>query len=364
MLRVSRLALAIALVCAACSGAKPHPPPLAQNRELDALSAAAAYPNADVAVPILAAQQYAAARREAEGYEYFSRLAAEQPGRPILVSLEGMLQARMAGDVALLRRVGWVEEAIGKLDKGAEAEPVAGRLVRGLVFAELPGRFGKARQAVADLEASLAQRDAFPVELDRPILRGLAAAYRTLGDSARSDAMLRRSGLASLDAAQVPGNFSVGPEAGFRFTNPRLVKEGDGVYVAEGFDFGNIAFLVDEAGVIAIHAGTPPESARTAMKALRQVTQAPVRYVIVTHSHWDHVGGLAAVREPGTVGIARGNFGQELARMRSSQQTFNWFFGSRPVGLDVRRDPVVSAAESLHPGSFDLRPIPARGGGA
>src|SRR2546430_6374076 len=362
MLRVSRLALAIALVGAACSGAKPHPPPLAQNRELDALSAAAAYPNADVAVPILAAQQYAAARREAEGYEYFRRLAAEQPGRPILVSLEGMLQARMAGDVALLRRVGWVEEAIGKLDKGAEVEPVAGRLVRGLVFAELPGRCGKAGQAVADLEASLAQRDASPGELDRPILRGLSAAYRTLGDAARSDAMLRRSGLASLDAAQVPGNFSVGPEAGFRFTNPRLVREGDGVYVAEGFDFGNIAFLVDEAGVIAIDAGTTEESARTAMKALRQVTQAPVRYVIVTHSHWDHVGGLAVVREPGTVVIARANFGEELQRMRSAHPAFSWFFGTKPVGLEVAAPRLVSGEEVLRHGKLELHLIPVRGG--
>src|SRR5712664_749088 len=122
--------LAVALVAVGCSGIAPRPPALAQNRELEAFAAAAAYPNAEPAVALLAAQQYMAAHREQEGYEVFRRLAREQPDRPILLSLEGMMQARMAGDVALLQRVGWVEEAIRKLDRGAEAEPVAGRLVR------------------------------------------------------------------------------------------------------------------------------------------------------------------------------------------------------------------------------------------
>jgi len=40
------------------------------------------------------------------------RLAREQPDRPILTSLEGVLQARSAGEIPLLQRVSWVEEAI------------------------------------------------------------------------------------------------------------------------------------------------------------------------------------------------------------------------------------------------------------
>jgi glyoxylase-like metal-dependent hydrolase (beta-lactamase superfamily II) len=235
-------------------------------------------------------------------------------------------------------------------------------LLRGLVYADLPERFGKAKQAVADLEASLERRDAFPVDLDRGIFRGLAQAFRTLGESNRSREMLRRAGLDSFEAPNVAGNISVGPEDGFRFSDPRLVREAEGVYVAEGFDFGNIAFIVNEAGVVAIDAGTTEESARGAMKALREITSAPVRYVILTHSHWDHVGGLAAVREPGTVVIARANFAQELARMRSSHTTFSWFFGSRRVALDARPDRVVAEDEVLHHGNLELRLLPVRGG--
>jgi glyoxylase-like metal-dependent hydrolase (beta-lactamase superfamily II) len=361
MIPRSAALLAISFL-AACSTAPRPPAALVQNREVEAFAQAAAWPNAEPLVAILAAQEFIAARHDRDGYEYFHRLAQEQPQRPILTSLEGLLQARTAGEIPLLSRVSWVEEAIGKLDRGAQADPGAGRLLRGLVFADLPDRFGKAKQAVADLEASLAVRDNFPGDLDRAIYRGLARAFRTQGDPTRSREMLQRAGIRSLDDGEVASNFSVGPVEGFRFTNPKLVREGEGVYVAEGFDFGNIAFLVDPAGVIAIDAGTTAESAAAAKKALRQITDAPIRFVILTHSHWDHVGGLAAIREPGTVVIARANFPEELKRMRSSQRTFSWFFGTRPVGLDIRVDRTVSSDEWLRHGRFELQLIPASGG--
>jgi glyoxylase-like metal-dependent hydrolase (beta-lactamase superfamily II) len=358
----SAVLLAISLVSAACSTAPRPPPALVQNREVEAFAQAAAWPNAEPLIAILAAQEFIAARHDTDGYEYFHRLAQEQPQRPILISLEGLLQARTAAEIPLLSRVSWVEEAIGKLDRGARADSGAGRLLRGLVFADLPDRFGKAKQAVADLEASLEIRDRFPGDLDRAIYRGLARAFRTQGDAARSQDMLQRAGIRSLDDGEVASNFSVGPGEGFRFTNAKLVREGEGVYVAEGFDFGNIAFLVDPAGVIAIDAGTTAESAAAAKKALRQITDAPIRFVILTHSHWDHVGGLAAIREPGTVVIARANFPEELKRMRSSQRTFSWFFGTHPVGFDIHVDRTVSSNESLRHGHFELQLIPVSGG--
>ena len=354
--------LGISLFGAACSTAPRPPPLLAQNRELGSFAQAAAWPNAEPLIAIIAAQEFVAARHERDGYEYFQKLAREQPHRPILLSLEGLLQARSAGQIPLLSRVSWVEDAIRKLDRGASADPGAGRLLRGLVFADLPERFGKAKQAVADLEASLDIRESFPGDLDRAIYRGLARAYRTEGEEGRSREMQQRAGLRSLEDGEVASNFSVGSEEGFRFTNPRLLREADGVYIAEGFDFGNIAFLVDGAGVIAIDTGTTAETAAAAKKALRQVTDAPIRFVVLTHSHWDHVGGVAAIREPGTVVIARANSVDELKRMRSSQRTFSWFFGSRAVPLDIRVDRTVSSNESLRLGNLEIQLIPVSGG--
>src|SRR5206468_3459244 len=149
--RPSKALIAIALIGAACSAVPKPAPQLAQNREVEGFAAAAAWPNAEPAVAIIAAQEFMASRHDRDGYEYFHRLAREQPDRPILTSLEGVLQARSAGEIPLLQRVSWGEEAIRKLELGAGAEPVAGQLPRGLAFADLPERFGQAKQAVADL---------------------------------------------------------------------------------------------------------------------------------------------------------------------------------------------------------------------
>ena len=95
---------------------------------------------------------------------------------------------------------------------------------------------------------------------------------------------------------------------------------------------------------------------------MRQVTHAPIKYVILTHGHWDHVGGLGAVREPGTTVIARAGFAEELARSRSYHPPFQYFFGTGTMKLDVKPDRLISAPETLSEGGLDLRIIPAPSG--
>jgi glyoxylase-like metal-dependent hydrolase (beta-lactamase superfamily II) len=367
--RARRAALAIltsSLLASCARVPPPAKPPLTQQRPLTSLLEAAAYPNSDVLVVLVTMQQLLASHREWEGYQYFGRLAEEQPSRRAFFrSLQATMQARVAGDVPLLRRVAWVEDAIRKLDDGATAEPLLGRLARGLVFADLPARFGKARQAVEDLEWCLVHRVELPLGLNRGIYRGLAAAYRTLGDPRRSQEMLARAGLPSLDDPAVPrvlGDISVDAARGFRFGEKRLVREADGVYVAEGYDFSNLAFIVARTFVVAIDAGTTEETARDALTALRRVTQAPIKYVILTHGHWDHVGGLAAVREPGSTVIARVGFPQELQRSRDYRAPFQYFFGTGTMRLDARPDRLISAPETISEGGLDLALIPAPSG--
>ena len=49
-------------------------------------------------------------------------LFAEQPARaPFFRALQGIMQARVAREVPLLKRVAWVEDAIRKLDEGVFA---------------------------------------------------------------------------------------------------------------------------------------------------------------------------------------------------------------------------------------------------
>jgi glyoxylase-like metal-dependent hydrolase (beta-lactamase superfamily II) len=355
------------LVVAACATVPPEQKaPLTQQRPLESLLKAVAFPNSDTLLVLVATQQLLASHREWDGYRYFGRLAQEQPKRRALfLALQATMQARVAQDVSLFRRAAWVEDAIRKLDAGATAEPLLGRLARGLVFADLPPRFGKARQAVEDLEWCLVHRPELPLGLDRGIYRGLAAAYLRSGDGRRSQEMLARAGLGSLDDRAAPdilGNLSVDAARGFRFGEKRLVREAEGVYVAQGYDFSNLAFIVAPRFVVAIDAGTTEETARDAVAALRRITQAPIKYVIMTHGHWDHVGGLAAVREPGSTVIARVGFPEELQRSRDYPAPFHWFFGAGTMRLDARPDRLITAQETLTEGGLDLALIPARSG--
>lgn len=350
----------------ACSTARPSQPPLLEDRPLSALMETAAYPNSQPLVLIIAMQQFVSNHREWDGYDYFGKLAREQPQRrALLLSLQGVMQARVAADIGLLKRVAWVEEAIQKLDAGAAGVPVFGRFVRGLVFAELPDRFGKRKQAIEDLEATLAHRPELPVGVDRGIYRELAVAYRALGDEPRSQEMARNAGIANLDDASTSGlngNWSVDASAGFRFGEKRLLREADGVYEAEGYDFSNLGFIVTPDFVAAIDAGTTEQTTRDALAALRKVTRAPIKYIIITHAHWDHVGGLAALREPGSVVIAQAGFAQELAHSRQYQPPFKYFFGTGTMKLELKPDRVISTPEALSDGELDLQLIPAKSG--
>jgi hypothetical protein len=223
-------ALVSPVIAASCAGVPPPTKtPVTEQRPLGALLKAAAYPNSETLLVLVTMQHLLATHREWEGYAYFGRLADEQPGRRALFrSVQASMQARVANDVPFWKRVAWVEDAIRKLDEGAIADPLLGRFARGIVFAELPARFGKARQAIEDLEACVAHRAELPLGFDRGIYRALAAAYRTTGDEHRAGEMLARAGLRSLDDPNEPrvlGNISVDGARGFRFSEKRFTRE-------------------------------------------------------------------------------------------------------------------------------------------
>ena len=72
----------ILLTTTSCSRVPPaQKEPLTQQRLLSALLQTAAYPNSDVVVVLATMQQLTASHREWEGYEYFGRLARDQPAR-------------------------------------------------------------------------------------------------------------------------------------------------------------------------------------------------------------------------------------------------------------------------------------------
>ena len=63
-----------------------------------------------------------------------------------------------------------------------------------------------------------------------------------------------------------------------------------------GFN-GNAGFVVTDEGVVAIDSLGTPELGQRMIATIRAVTDKPIRYLVLTHTHPDHAYGAAAFRE-------------------------------------------------------------------
>lgn len=93
-----------------------------------------------------------------------------------------------------------------------------------------------------------------------------------------------------------------------------LKQMAPGVYavirrVAAGSADGNSMFIINDSDVIVVDAGHYRADARQIIAEIKKLTDKPVRYVINTHSHGDHISGDEIYREafPGVEFICHSN---------------------------------------------------------
>jgi glyoxylase-like metal-dependent hydrolase (beta-lactamase superfamily II) len=105
---------------------------------------------------------------------------------------------------------------------------------------------------------------------------------------------------------------TIPPEKGY------LVEEiGGGLYwVTEGSY--NTMFLVTDEGVVAVDA--PPSIGANYLKAIAEVTDKPIKYVIYSHSHLDHIGAAASIFPENATYIAHEKVAEELQRAHQELQ--------------------------------------------
>jgi glyoxylase-like metal-dependent hydrolase (beta-lactamase superfamily II) len=342
--------------------------PISRNRLLGSLKEVAGWPGADTSTVVTLATALVAARADAEGSRYFQDLSRRNPADATALALAGFFQVRAGQNVA---------SAIDKLDKAATMDAGLPQYLRGLALAELLASAGlsaaksaaadtsRADQVVADLELVLAARDQFPVALLRAAYQGLARAYRALGRQEQAAEALRQSGLgpAAADLPPMFTSFSVTAPEGMRLSAPRVFSPVPDVQVALSYDFGDFAFIQTSAGVVAIDAGTSPDRVRAAMADLGLKDHAPVSHLILTHAHFDHIGGSEAVRGPGTEVIASAGFPAEAERQRHLSLPFRYLIGTgASPASDVRPDRLITERTSLFVGDTEFVLIPVRGG--
>jgi glyoxylase-like metal-dependent hydrolase (beta-lactamase superfamily II) len=107
--------------------------------------------------------------------------------------------------------------------------------------------------------------------------------------------------------------------------------------------------------VVTIDAGTTEGNARAALTAMRQITDRPITHLILTHAHWDHIGGVPALRSRGTQVIAHARFAEELAVVNQTGVPFRYFFGGQaPRQFALTPDRVVGSRETLTIGGTEF----------
>ena len=329
---------------------------LTRHRDIESLRTAAAWPGADRATIVTLAARFVAAGQDAEGHRYFQRLA-ETSGQLTPRALAAFFQARAGIDI---------ETALATLDEAAAADLGLPQYLRGLALASLPPDTldaGRATQAVADLEFVLAVRDQFPPLLIRGVYWGLAAAYQALGQQDKAKDYAERSGVPAGSPRLLFGTDWGNAAEGFRMTAPALVSPAPGVAVAQGYDFADFAFITTGAGVMAIDAGTAEHRVRAALADAGLPDGTPITHVILTHAHFDHVGGIGALLGPDTTVVAQAGFPAEQEEQRRNHLPFRNFIGETGGGGKlVTPHQLIAAPTALTVGGTELVLYPVTGG--
>lgn len=379
MLLGAGLLLSPAMMGGAAAPIMPRSPEL---EYLEAVNGAA--PPADPQLLFILMAEYANANLHGQGAEFFTARLREftprlsDPQKALYLSAIGLLRAGHSAQVPFWRRLGWVKETIGVFD---EAKRLSGGAVyvvhwmSGVVGAQLPSFFGQTDAAREDLTWCLDHADQAPhAGWSREVYYQLASLDRRAGDPRNAEANLHRSGYVAFDKpVTFTTPFSEDAATGHTFWPRRIVDVLPGkIYALSGFEFTEYYFIVteDRRELVAIDAGTRSDSARAAYEALRAHAAGlpELTTVLVTHAHWDHVGGHEFFRglNPGVKFYARANYREEQARsLRAPERFAPRFFGERFRSKDVENfqpDVLIDRETTLTIGGTRFELIPIAGG--
>jgi glyoxylase-like metal-dependent hydrolase (beta-lactamase superfamily II) len=95
------------------------------------------------------------------------------------------------------------------------------------------------------------------------------------------------------------------------------VEGTDNVYIFR-YQGHQAMFVVTPAGVIAtdpISYGRP-QAAKTYIEEIRKITQAPIKYLVYSHHHYDHIAGGQPFKQAGAVVIAHRRAKERLAALK------------------------------------------------
>jgi len=322
------------------------------------------------------------ARQVNSGMQFFAELEANNTGGVALryQTARAVLRAIWAPEVFLLKRQGWIKNTIAMFDEAREQEPnnMLLRWMMGTTLAQLPSMFDQQDRAKADLDWLLARFDQLPRDglLDgaqREVYYQLACVYKHSGNEAEANRFLVLSGYADYEReSTITSQFAASLDHGLTLTSPSITElVPNRVFVVSGFEMTEYYFIVSADGsqTLSIDAGTRPDTAQKAHEAVIQrfPSLPPVSTVLVTHTHWDHVGGHQYFRDlnPSVKFISSADFAHELDVIRSSEPRFKYFFSRHYSDANVaeyKPDATIDRDQEMTIGGSTVRLIPVQGG--
>jgi cyclase len=139
------------------------------------------------------------------------------------------------------------------------------------------------------------------------------------------------------------------PAAGPDF---RLQQIGKGVWAAivndDGLAGGNAGFVIGDDGVAVIDTFQDPRPAKALLSQIRKITPLPIRFVVNTHYHLDHVNGNDVFAAAGATIVAHRN-------VRAWMRTENIKMLDPPVTAEKKaRVAALSLPTVVHDSHMDL----------
>jgi glyoxylase-like metal-dependent hydrolase (beta-lactamase superfamily II) len=150
-------------------------------------------------------------------------------------------------------------------------------------------------------------------------------------------------------AAGLACGFAAVANAGADFN---LQKVGDRVWAAISTDTGksdgNAGFVIGDDGILVVDTFEDPAPAKDLLAEIRKISNLPIRFVVNTHYHIDHVNGNDVFAAAGAVIVAHRN-------VRAWIRTENMkFFGPNPTAEQKARVESITLPTVVHDGAVDL----------
>ena len=132
----------------------------------------------------------------------------------------------------------------------------------------------------------------------------------------------------------------------------QLQKIGNGIWAAivsdEGLAGGNAGFVIGDDGVLVIDTFQDPRPAKALLAEIRKLTPLPIRFVVNTHYHLDHVNGNDVFAAAGATIVAHRN-------VRAWMRTENIKMLDPPVTPEKKaRVQSLTLPTVVHDGHLDL----------